>query len=456
VTAAKCFGLCLLFLLPLQTVAVVSDSWIHAPPKPIGDGTDYEAIGFGIYRGYGWCTHRSDPGWKKPYQDFDPQGYSEVIESRGPVVPDTNRPPLLPAWIGLTYHVLPRGPIAFTFIRLSLAGAIALGCALFCTWGWLLCRNSRSVWLQQNATFVAGITLLIACSERNLRNYATDFLTEPFALLGAASFMLSSWWATRNRSSYAFCMSGAIFGLLVHCRSLFVLWLPMLLVFLYSMTRCHSPISRRHTLGMSVCWSIGVIAVLMPWWIRNCLVLEDWMPLGTKGQTTLLGGYCDESLANAGEWQFAPERRLRERIQVESSSDFDPEKPDAWLDREKWIAREAWTEVQRWCGSHVSDIPRLVVQRMVTEWNPYSGKALLMKLFAIVGLFWLIRNDHQMLQWLLIPLLINTFWVAVLYSVGGRFLVPTYGCVYVLAAVGIAGMLDAFTELGTRREPQTA
>jgi hypothetical protein len=207
---------------------------------------------------------------------------------------------------------------------------------------------------------------------------------------------------------------------------------------------------------MSVCWSIGVIAVLMPWWIRNCLVLEDWMPLGTKGQTTLLGGYCDESLANAGEWQFAPERRLRERIQVESSSDFDPEKPDAWLDREKWIAREAWTEVQRWCGSHVSDIPRLVVQRMVTEWNPYSGKALLMKLFAIVGLFWLIRNDHQMLQWLLIPLLINTFWVAVLYSVGGRFLVPTYGCVYVLAAVGIAGMLDAFTELGTRREPQTA
>ena len=97
----------------------------------------------------------------------------------------------------------------------------------------------------------------------------------------------------------------------------------------------------------------------------------------------------------------------------------------------------------------------------MTEWNPYWGKALLLKVFALVGVIWLAYNNRVVLVWLTGPLVINTILVVLTYSVGGRFLVPTYGQLYILAAFGFSGLLAMFSELrfysvkpGSQREPR--
>ena len=81
----------------------------------------------------------------------------------------------------------------------------------------------------------------------------------------------------------------------------------------------------------------------------------------------------------------------------------------------------------------------------------YVGKALLLKLLALLGTVWLFQHNRVVLIWIAGPLLINTIVVALTYSVGGRFLVPTYGPFYILAVFGIGGILNAPLSKPSRR-----
>ena len=108
-------------------------------------------------------------------------------------------------------------------------------------------------------------------------------------------------------------------------------------------------------------------------------------------------------------------------------------------------------QVKQWVRENLNLLPSLFVKRAVTEWNPYWGKALLLKLFALVGVIWLVCNNRVALVWLTGPLVINTIVVVLTYSVGGRFLVPTYGLLYILAAFGFSGLLTMlFSWRGTK------
>lgn len=436
-TSKHCFLFCLLFLAPLQLLSVCSSPWFAQPPKPIGDGIDYEAIGYSVSRGDGWSTHFSDPNWKSTYLQADSFQYGFLVSKPGPIVPDTNRPPLLPTWIASIYTILPRGPVAFAAIRISLALALAVGCSLFACWGFHLVSNSLSEPLRRFAPWIAPGLVAITYSERNLRNYLTDFLTEPFALLLTAAFLLLLWDACRRPSLTRVAISGASFSFLIYCRSSFLLWLPFLAIaipFFFVWSAASAPRRWKSAIRWTAFFLVVVLAVQSPWWVRNSLVLGHFQPLGTKGSTTLLGGYCDESLASQGEWQFEPERQLRAML----PPPFESNNAGDWIDNERTIASLAAEEVKRWAVENQSSLPGLMVQRVVTEWNPYTGKALLLKILAMVGVMGLAFRDRRTLAWLAIPLLIQTAVTAMTYSVGGRFLVPVYGCIYLLAFIGVA------------------
>lgn len=194
---------------------------------------------------------------------------------------------------------------------------------------------------------------------------------------------------------------------------------------------------------------ISLLLIVAPWWIRNIMVLGELQPLGTKGPTTLLGGYCDESLNAGGEWQFGPEKRLRE--EVYGRLDLGSATSQEWIETEKTIASEASQRVVHWIRTNFASLPQLMVQRVVTEWNPYTGKSLLFKILALVGVTALWLQDRRILLWLTVPLLVNSVVVAGTYSLGGRFLVPTYGCFYLLVSTGFLYMFSEFARvLGSR------
>jgi hypothetical protein len=448
VNAYRCFSICLIFLLPLQLVAVSQDVWFWAPPKPIGDGSDYEAIGYELSQGQGWSTNFSNESWRDFYKTYDPIGYKQTLDRRSPLVADTNRPPLFPTWTAVIYRLVPRGPYSSAAIRLSLAAAIAIGCSIAAAWGWCLASTSSSAWLRQHAFWLAWFAMIVVFTERNLRNYATDFLTEPFALMGFSAFAILIWCAV-HRSSITFAIwSGIAFGFLIHCRSAFVLWIPFLPACLWlSMVKTEIP--NRTKWKLILTFFISLLLIVAPWWIRNIMVLGELQPLGTKGPTTLLGGYCDESLNAGGEWQFGPEKRLRE--EVYGRLDLGSATSQEWIETEKTIASEASQRVVHWIRTNFASLPQLMVQRVVTEWNPYTGKSLLFKILALVGVTALWLQDRRILLWLTVPLLVNSVVVAGTYSLGGRFLVPTYGCFYLLVSTGFLYMFSEFARvLGSR------
>lgn len=445
------FWIALACFLPLHASAVVFDSWFLLPPKPIGDGPDYEAIGYGLSQGYGWSTSFSDPQWRSAYEGpaiaDAALDYSVQLARVGPVVADTNRPPLLPLCIAAVYQCLPRGPMAFAAVRLGLAGCLSLGCAIAVAWSVALARSATQN-LPRLAIPAVGIAMIaIVYSERNVRNYTTDFLTEPLALLLTQLFLAVAWVGVHKKSWSWAVGAGALFAGMVFCRGVFVLWIPLVLVwlgYLVSVTNVAQGtvprVPNRLSAGgwLLVC-GLAFALIASAWWVRNCYVLGALQPLGTKGAITLLGGYCDEALEANGEWQFAPEKALRQRL--ESSIELRHATPEDLIRLELAMGEMAAVQVKKWASENWQRLPSLIVQRVITEWNPYNGKALVLKLLALVGALWLLRVNRIVLIWLAGPLAINTFFVGATYSVGGRFLVPTYGPLYILAAFGMTVVL---------------
>lgn len=436
-TPKHCFLFCFLFIAPLQIISVCSSPWLTLPPKPYGDGIDYEAIGFCVSQGEGWASHFGNSEWRSPYLKADSFQYASLMSKPGPVVPDTNRPPLLPTWIATVYTILPRGPVAFAAIRLSFAISLAIGCSLIASFGFLVVSSSRSNAIRQIGPWVGLAVVAITYSERNLRNYLTDFLTEPFALLLMGVFLLSLWKASQRQTKLNILSSAISFSMLIYCRTSFLLWLPFLIAVLpvlFAWTGESNRFIWKQPLQWTLLFLMAVLLTQSPWWIRNCSVLEQFQPLGTKGSTTLLGGYCDESVARQGEWQFDAERKLRTQYPPPVES----EQARAWINNELDIAKKAGDQVREWISSNLTVLPKLMVQRVVTEWNPYSGKALLLKLLAAIGCVALAIRDRHALLWIAFPLVIQSIVTALTYSVGGRFLVPVYGCLYLLALIGFA------------------
>ena len=445
------FIVAVLCFLPLHIAAVVLDDWFVLPPKPIGDGPDYEAIGYGISQGHGWSTSFSDPKWRDAYVQAQASNpgldYSVQLARRGPVVADTNRPPLFPLCIGVIYQIAPRGPVAFGIVRIFMACCLSVGCAIAVAWGVALAKGMNHDNTMLFSSSVGVSLIAIVYSERNLRNYTTDFLTEPLALLLTHAFLLVAWLGVKKGSWRWAVAVGTLFACMTFCRGVFVLWVPLLVAWLWYTNRLETKqadVQRLKPSHWAGVFLLVFAAVCSVWWIRNCVVLGSFHPLGTKGATTLMGGYCDEAFRAGGEWQFAPERELRR--QLEAKFDFDAASTTDLRELELEMGKQASAQTKSWIESNLGKLPQLFVTRVVTEWNPYRGKALLLKLFAILGAIWLFRFERAILIWLVGPLAINTLMIAFTYSVGGRFLVPTYGPLYILAAFGFAGFL---TQIGS-------
>jgi hypothetical protein len=357
-------------------------------------------------------------------------------------MPMTGRPPLFPALIAIVYKLVDRGPTAFAGVRILSALCLAFGCAIAVANAAMVmakfevCGRKLSAW---SVSLGCAAAILLAASNRTLLSYASDFLTEPLALLltqllVASLLTLTHWRACTSPQPLALWMVVAV-GItvagMILARSLFVLWLPGLWLLLVLLRTSHR--LRDATLILVI-----ALLCLSPWWIRNCVVLDRFMPLGTQGPITLLGGYCEEALAGGGDWQHAPEQRLREAMRENATFNSLPTD----VARELMIADESKRLVRIWIADHIGELPRLFIARVVTHWNPYTGKSLVWRLLILAGAVCLIVKRRPE-AWVLVGLpIMNTVLVASLYTTGGRFLVPLYGILFTLSAIGVASLIE--------------
>lgn len=516
--------------------------WFWKPPKPTGDGPIYENIAFHLWVGDGFFFDNTNPQWRQLYEQSSPddrQDYASHLQASPQTMASTGRPPLQPMVLASIYTLAGRNENSFAAFRVISALCLALSSAISASLAamYLNCRfaSRRSLpdsgprlrqWQTLSPVLAVAAVVGLAASNRTLQDYTTDLLTEPLALALLQSFVaLTVVMSTRRTVKWPWLVgTGLLLGLLILCRSIFVLWLPGIALLLL--------LSGKGSWWESGRRSIAILAtafvVCVPWWIHNVTVLNTWMPLGTQGPITLLGGYSDQSLEHGGEWQHEPELELRSEFATRSPAS----ETLNHTEREVQLAREAGRRVKTWISQHMPDLPYLFASRIATHWNPYHGRSLLWKALILLGAINVARHflvhksalsissapsprgrtpensalkksdlsnkrvpeksdsnpsdstpsdskndlhvthelDASMSQdaatvverahrvsraaavwWLGIPLL-STIVAMLLYTVGGRFLVPVYGILYTLSGIGVATLWDGLCRFaGGRR-----
>lgn len=434
------FLIAIALLVPWHVAWIVTNPQFTRPPLPIGDGPDYETIAFSLYRGDGFQFAWDDPQWRQPYvRDPDASQYTQLSRSDWPG-PTASRPPIYPALISAVYWLIPRGPAAFASIRLlsaiftALAGAVSAGIAVSVT--------SRITPKKSTANIAAAITILLALMDRTIRTYSVDFLTEPLALflttlLVAGGITLLETTPQSRVMRIIFLLS-VLTALLVLTRSLVVFWVPGLVGMVWL-----SALPRNWQRGAF--FFLGFLVLVAPWWVRNIAVLDRWMPLGGQGAASLRGGYSDEALADNGNWHSDAEDRIQKELSEDPNS-----KDWSAAQREVALANRASRETREWIQSHFAQMPRLLAMRLATHWGPFFGPSLLWRIGILAGFIMLLAYRRRESIWLIGLPIVNTLSILCLYEAGGRFLVPLYGILYAVAAIGVSCSVETTSRLAAR------
>lgn len=445
-----------------------SNFWFFLPPKPDGDGLEYENLAFHVWQGDGFVVDNTNARWRSLYE-VDLRTYFFHMRADARDFASTGRPPLLPILLAGLYSIFGRTWIAFAILRSISAVFLAIACAMaislvaqyFRIADRKHSRNGNEESARQFSAVLpcftgVGSALVLAASNRTLLNYATDFLTEPMALFllqGFVVLMLTRSLSDRadsgssrsKASKRSLVLAGGVWGTLVLARSIFVVWLPMLALLIY--LAVEGTKRQRFQLALlPICVACLIGAI---WWSRNVAVLGEFKPLGTQGPITLLGGYSDQALAAGGEWQFEPEQELRAELQTTAGF----QKLEG-TEQELMVAREASARTRSWLFAHLGQLPSMFAGRVVTHWNPYFGRSLLWRVAILLGGLSICiaiaqaepqedarRDFWHFAIWLLGIPLVSTIVVMLLYSVGGRFLVPAYGVLFTLAGIGIGSLV---------------
>ena len=389
-----------------------SSGALREPPET-GDGHDYDAIAFNVWQGRGFGYEWSDEDWRKPYQNIP--RYRLLLNRQSEFYPTTYRPPAMPLLLSAVYAIAGRNFTAWRVINCAVtAGAV----------------TTAGIIAAQFAGIPAAIvSTAILLQSRELTRYSAMFMTEPLAALMLA---LLAWTWVRNATSGWTLMraigSGVAMGGLLAARTIFILTTPVLLIL---------P-GRDLSFGSRFAWKTkliclaAAIVVISPWWVRNIVVLDAFMPLGTQGGVNLPMGFGPRALRSQGIWASNP-------------GDGYPEIAAQKLDivtSEVMLAKYRQKLAINWMIDNPRQVLYLMWLHVSQELKP--GRDLFSRLLlpaAAVSALVLWRFPGV---WVLTMMVCsNILSIAMTYSAGGRFMVPLQP---ILAALVAAALVYAINQ----------
>ncbi len=403
------------------------------PPKN-RDGVDYECIAFNLAQGHGYGRNWGDPQWREPYVDHNPTGrYRRILDCTDPYSATAYRPPGLPFLLAGIYNVWGRDFLVF---RLVNCGIFALTVALAVGLAWRVATPVPAV-------IVAGLGVC----DPILKKYAGYFLTEGLACLGVVLLAWSAVLLAQRRALRYVALVGVVLGGLVLCRSVFVLWYPLglgLVVWLgwgnskpnglarVAGTRDRPADPPRHGVAAAVLvFLTTALLVPLPWWVRNCVVLDAFMPLGTQGGIGLPGGYSAAAVQANGHWvnleTFGGYDAFFDQVNGRGLSGIELEKQQAQYGQRMAV---------RWILTNPLQVPKLALSKLIQLWIKPRFYSLLLLGVACLGLRWAWPKRAVGVLWAIVAY--NSLVVMVTYvGGGGRFLVPVWLILYTLVGIGL-------------------
>ena len=386
----------------------VFSSWrngsLHRLPEA-GDGVDYDAIAFNIWKGQGFGFHWDNPEYLKPYAGL-PE-YAGLLDRHSDFYPTSYRPPAVPFMMGIVYKLTNRNFTAWRLVQCAvMAGAVTLAASISAGIGGLA---------------AAIIAALLALRSGQLTDYPQFFLTESMAALMLALFAWT--WLRNSKRGWTLgraVLAGAVLGGLIATRSIFVLWTPVALF----VPRLPGSTGMKGLLLPKLMCVLGCLLVIGPWWTRNIIITGARLPFGTEGALNLPAGFGPRALSSQGLWNS--------NHGDGADTIWEQVKPDM-LAFEVELARYRQRLTLRWMTRNPVDVARLMRMHVWQEVRPrgdlFSDSLLPIAAFAVL----LFRKSTEA-RVLALMIAANLFGIAMTWSVGGRFMVPLQPLLLALVA----------------------
>jgi 4-amino-4-deoxy-L-arabinose transferase-like glycosyltransferase len=394
----------------LNFSAVVHQGRLHLSPEE-GDGHDYDVIALNLARGLGFGHYWSDPEWRAPYESRNQDGrYNLVLARTGSFHKTAYRPPLLPALLALLYKLAGRNFALWRAVNCLIVGLAT---------GFIFIIGHRL------GGWAGGfLAVLLSLLDPVPKLYAGMFLTEGLAMLfiSALAWSMLNLFLRANPTRYV--LTGVLLALAVLTRSIFALWIPIVFALaLWIEIRLSGHRGRRSLLMLCT-----ALLVLMPWFVRNCIALDAFMPLGTQGGINLPSGYSDGAVSTDGHWSGSVKKRIL--------GGFDGHYMDILLERDQ--ARLGLKKATEWILNNPYLTAKLFYLKIRALWWSSSKYQIFLLMLVLSSLLILWRREEAIVLYGL--LVANTLAVGLTWSVGGRFLIPVYPILYSLAAIVLLKM----------------
>lgn len=396
---------------------------LNTPPATGGDEWSYDIIGWNLAQGSGFAEGGGDESFYRPYElagAFDAASTAHALDSAPELV--AYRPPLFPMSLAVLNTISGR---QFWAVRVMNVLAIGGTCGLLV---WYLAKT------QGRAAAMIGFIMFLAVDTRT-RLYGRAILTEATAtFLTTAVTLLLIQFSSRMQVRTVLFMGFAA-GLLVLDRTVFVLWLPGLVVMVCLLairTSMRKPgeTLRQHwqsAVVMAGCFLGITIAVVLPWAARNVSVLNAMMPLGTQGMSQLPAGFSDHAVDRKGVWDLVPTIRLKKLVANDSMTRLERDVARAQLGR---------AEAVDWIQHNPGQSIQLAGMKVWQEYYPRARTEWLIGLSAVAGVLLTIRQRDTRLFLALHA--VSCMAIACTWSVEGRFVVPLMFSIHVFAAQSLA------------------
>jgi 4-amino-4-deoxy-L-arabinose transferase-like glycosyltransferase len=403
---------------------------------PGGDEVDYDCIAVQIWKRGQFDRAYTDSDYLAPYaSQSDSAPYSTFIQdvSGRHNGKTTYRPPLLPMVMASSYAAFGR---QFVVVRLVNTVAAAATCSL-AAW---LCRAFAG----PIASFLtAGLMVWVA----GLQKYGASNLTESLSAMFVGICLVLMCTSLPNRPRVIALLVGVMWGLAVLTRTSFVLWLPVLLPGVFVIVAGGAAATqpsrgRRAARGLVgvFCFVAGMLAVVTPWWLRNCAVLGTLMPLGAQGLAELPAGFSDAAVQNQGVWFPEPGRYQAGRL-PEGMDVHDKPLPEI----ERLQAEFGRNSAVEWVRANPEKVPALTLRKVWSEWKPSSTAPAFVLFAAALGSAFVGRSAFG---WACMAMVFgDVLMIAATWSVGGRFTFPVVAPLYALAGAGAWLLFRIVTDL---------
>lgn len=399
---------------------------LYAPPE-MGDGHDFDALAFNIWRHQRFGFEWDEPEWRRPYEGMP--GYESLMERHSDYYPTTYRPPAASALMALVYAVTDRNFAAWRVVHCAIMAAAVTVAAVISA--------------EIAGIAAAPVTMAVALTLPLLRLFAHEFRTEGLAALLVT---LLAWTWIRNGKTgwtgFRCVASGLVLGALAMTRSIFLLWIP-LTMFAPGADRSSGKASWR---GRAISVAVALL-VIGPWWVRNCVVLDAFMPFGTQAALNLPAGFGPRALRFKGQWMSNP-------------GDGAPEIAALKLDpvaSEVRLAQYRSALALRWIREHPLDALRLMGLHVWEEVKPrrlpYPTGAWLWPVAALAAVY--LRRSAGV-RVIVLMVAANMLGIALTWSARGQFIAPVQPMLAALAGamvVVMAQRLLALARAGRHRSP---